>query len=395
VIRILHVISSLHVGGAEHALESLVGHLDPGRFWNGVVCLIPTGEVGERMAAHGVPVESLEMRRGRPNAAAVWRLSRIVRRDAPDVVQSWLYHADLLSLVATALTGRRALAWNVRSSNMDMSRYRRLSGWTVGACARLSRFPAVVVVNSEAGRAYHESKGYHPRRWEVIPNGVDTGRFHPDEAARAELRGELGVSGGARLVGFVGRFDPMKDHATFLAAARMIAERDRGVHFVMTGDGVTLANPALSSLVTGPLVERAHLLGRRLDVPRLLASLDVLASSSSSEGFPTAVAEAMSCGIPCVVTNVGDAARVVGDTGVVVPPSDPDALADGLEELLARGVETRRGLGVRARFRVQREFSLDRMVESYERLYSSLADTPSAGAGRSHARNRQGEGPGA
>jgi len=382
-VRVLHVISSLDVGGAEHALESLLSNIDRSRFHNRVVCMIAPGDVGERISAMGLQVDSLHMRRGRPTPSAVWRLARLVQRERPDLVQSWLYHADLLALLASVLARHRRLIWNVRSSDMDMRRYRRLSGLTVAACARFSSFPAAVVVNSQAGRAYHEAIGYRPRRWVLIPNGVDVELFCPDPEARAHVQKELGLGADTLLIGLVARFDPMKDHTTFLAAARLTTKAEARVHFLLAGQGVTPDNPALAAELTDAFASRVHLLGQRDDIPRLMAALDVLACSSSfGEGFPNAVAEAMACGVPCVVTDVGDAATIVGETGIVVPRQDPEALAAGLRTLVAMDAGERRRLGSLARARIEREFCAERMARAYEELYSSLAGSgPVTGAG--------------
>jgi glycosyltransferase involved in cell wall biosynthesis len=375
------VISSLDVGGAEHTLENLVSHMDRNRFQNRVVCLIPVGEVGERIAAVGVRVDSLGMRRGRPTPSAVWGLAGLVRRERPDVVQSWLYHADLLAFFACGLARHRGLIWNVRASNMEMGKYRRLSGWAVASCARLSHFPAAIVANSEAGRSYHEAIGYRPRRWVMIPNGVDVEKFRPDTEARWQVRRALGVSDESLLIGLVARFDPMKDHAGFLTAARLTLDANPMAHFLLVGEGVTPNNRVLAAHVVGPLVGHVHLLGRRDDVPRLMAALDILACSSFGEGFPNTVAEAMACGVPCVVTDVGDAATIVGEAGLVVPRQTPKALAGGFCALAAMDAAERHRLGRLARARIEQDFSLKRMVLAYETLYLSLAGPrPTRGA---------------
>ena len=380
-INLVHVISSLDVGGAETTLFRLISRMNGEHFTNRVVSLIPPGPIGKSMVAAGVPVNSLLMRRGHASPGAFFRLVRLLREERTDIVQTWLYHADLLGLLSGRVAGLRRVVWNICSSDMDMSRYRWLSGVTRGSCARLSRFPEAVVASSEAGRRFHVAIGYRPKRWAVIPNGVDGDVFRPDPAARRRLRAEIAVSPEEVLIGLVARYDPMKDHSTFLRAASILRRNGAVCHFVLAGDGVTAQNPALSKLVVdGGLLGTVHMLGRREDVPHLQAALDIATLSSVSESFPNVLVEAMSCGVPCVVTDVGDAARIVEDTGIVVPPGDPSALARGWEELLARGAEARRSLGARARLRVERQFSLDRMVDSYEKLYSSIAEPSSTRA---------------
>jgi glycosyltransferase involved in cell wall biosynthesis len=372
---LLHLITGLNRGGTEVFLERLLLGLDRRKFTSTVVSLTTIGPIGERLRAHGISVEALGMRRGFPSPTGLAKLMRLLRRQAPHVLQTWLYHADLLGAFASPFARGTRLVWNVRASNMDMQRYRPLSGWTVRACAWLSPWPHAVVVNSRAGRDFHVQLGYRPRQWVLIPNGVDGQEFRPRPEARAEMRRELGLTPDAILIGLVARFDPMKDHDNFLRAAGSLAHQRPDVHFVCVGEGVTAENAMLRiGIEDAQLSGRVHLLGPCADVPGLTAAFDIAALASLSEGFPNVVAEAMACGVPCVVTDVGDAASIVGDTGIVVPPEDPTALAEGWSQLLALSATERNRLGQRARDRIEREFSLAHTVTQYEAFYSSLAE---------------------
>lgn len=372
-IKILHLISSLEVGGAETVLYQLVAGMDQQRFANQVACLLGMGPVGQQLHSIGVRVSALGMRRGRPSAAALWQLVRLIQRDTPDVVQTWLYHADLAGLIAGRMARTRTVIWNLRASNMDMSHYARLSGWTVRMCAALSGWPSAVVVNSEAGQAFHQQMGYHPRRWHLIPNGIDTNRFVPDTKARLGVRCELGLDTDSPLIGFIARFDAMKDHATFLRAASIYGRIAPTAHFLLAGEQMTSDNAPLAAMVadTG-LNGRVHLLGRRSDIPRLTAALDLATSSSLSEGFPNVLAEAMACGIPCVVTDAGDSARIVGNRGIVVPVRDPQALADGWKAALGWEPERRQAIGRVEREHICRHYSITTMIKQYEQLYATI-----------------------
>lgn len=263
--------------------------------------------------------------------------------------------------------------WNIRSSNLDMTHYRRLSGLVLKACSRLSGWPAAVVVNSRAGQAFHEQLGYHPRRWVYIPNGIDTDQFRPDLSARTALRNELGLASDALLIGLIARFDPMKDHENFMLASSRLAAKAPDVHFVLAGNEVDPSNPFFGNyLESNALHGRLHLLGQREDTPSLMAALDIASLSSYGEGFPNTIAEAMSCGTPCVVTDTGDSAFLVGTTGIVVAPKDPQALADGWQQMIAMGIEGRKTLGAAARQRIQLNFQQDEITRQYEQLYESL-----------------------
>lgn len=372
--RILHVITGLNTGGAEAMLAKLVGGMDRKRFASQVLCLLAPGPMAEAVLAAGVRVESLGLSRGLPTPGALWRAVGAVRRFKPDLVQTWLYHADLLGLAAAKLGGVPRVAWNIRCSDMELDKYRRLTRWTLRLNARLSGVPDVVLANSEVAVRVHQGLGFHPRRWEVVPNGFDTDLYRPDPAARAALRAEWGIPADAPVAGMVARFDPMKGHETFFAAAAEAARAVPGLHFVLCGDGVEEGEPALARLVeSAGLAGAVRLLGRRSDVPRVMAALDVhVLSSSFGEGFPNVVGEAMSCGVPCVVTEVGDAAGVVGDAGVAVAPRNPRALAMALRSILSMRPGERAELSRKARQRVLDRFSLAAVVRRYEDIYLGL-----------------------
>jgi glycosyltransferase involved in cell wall biosynthesis len=372
-IKIVHLITGLQVGGAEIMLYKLLSRMDAGRFRNIVVCMTEEGQVAEWIRKLGIEVHTLRMRRGRPSPAAALHLVGLLRRERPAILQTWLYHADLLGLLTARLAGCPGVVWNIRSSNLGRYQHRRLLQCTIRTCARLSGQPDAIVVNSVAGRRVHRRIGYHPRSWVLIPNGFDTERFRPDPAARC-LRRELGLNSSTFLIGLVARFDPLKDHATFLKAASVLHACCPEVHFVLVGRDVTLDNSLLARLIEqGKLTGAVHLLGERRDVPRLMAALDLATSCSVSEGFPNAVGEAMASAVPCVVTDVGDSALLVGDTGLVVPPSQPEKLAAAWARLVQLERAQRQRLGDAARQRILTTFGLDAIARRYQDLYEGLA----------------------
>jgi len=237
----------------------------------------------------------------------------------------------------------------------------------------MSTLADAIVVNSREGRDIHAKRGYHADRMLIIPNGFDTDRFHPDESARDWLLNLLGLAPEAILIGLVARFDPMKDQPTFLRAARLLAEEEPAAHFVMVGRGMVPHNTTLHPFLGGPLEGRVHLLGLRNDIPRLTAALDIATSSSAfAEGFSNTIGEAMSCGIPCVVTDVGDSAQIVGDTGVVVSPENPEALVQGWIKLLRMDKRERTQLGNKARQRIMTNYEIGKIVQRFEQFYQKL-----------------------
>jgi glycosyltransferase involved in cell wall biosynthesis len=332
--------------------------------------LLPGGINADRLRAFGIRVSDLGMSRGWPHPLGLWRLIRHVQRFRPDVLQSWLYHADLLALLANMLTHRGALFWNVRCSRLAPEDHGRLLFLAMGVLAGFSGYPVAIVANAAAGREFHAGRGYRPRAWEIIPNALDTDMFRPCEAARQAVRKSLGLPSSARLVGLVARYHPMKDHATFLRAAARVSAGMPDVHFALVGAGADRENPILASqLRESGIANRVHLLGAREDMSLLQAAWDVAVSSSYSEGFPNALGEAMCCAVPCVSTDVGDVRLLLGDTGAILPPRQADALSVALAQLLGLEEGERKALGSRARQRVMAMFSVEMAVDRYLDLY--------------------------
>jgi len=375
MIRLVHVISDLEIGGAEMMLAKLMGRMDRGSFSNVVVSLTDRGKLSDFIESIGVRVFALGMKRGRPSLLALVRLIHILKTTRPSIVQSWLYHADFLCSLAVKAAASPVLVWNVRCSNMNMECYSPLTTSVRRMLAWWSSTPSSVVVNSEAGKKLHERLGYRPRRWDVIPNGFDTERFRPDSAARQWIRDELRLSPDAIIVALIARVDPMKDHATFLESARQVMKFRRDIHFLLVGkDTETLAAPVAQLGLT----ERVHLKGLREDVDRILPGVDLLCLSSAfGEGFPNVIGEAMACGVPCIATDVGDIKEIIGSTGNVVPIRDPTALTTAVLDVLSRSTSERLELGQRARARVQSLYSLPSVVNRYESLYKELSTSVS------------------
>jgi glycosyltransferase involved in cell wall biosynthesis len=370
VISVLHLITDLETGGAEIMLAKLVGAIDRDRFSNTVISMTDKGQLGEQIESSGVVVHTLGMKRGRPDMAALPRLIGLCKTLKPTIVQSWLYHADLLGTLAVRLSGSPILVWNVRCSDMDLMRYPPLTRWVQRLLAQWSSIPASVIVNSEAGKQLHEQIGYRPRRWDVIPNGFDTQRFHPDLSVRSSFRKEWLVTEDAVIVALVARVDPMKDHITFLDAAQEVSKARQNARFFLVGKDTQTLAPAVAAR---GLTDRVRLLGYRSDIERLLPGVDVLCLSSVGEGFPNVLGEAMACGVPCVSTDVGDARRIIADTGLVVPARDPSSLTHAIIDMIDRGPTAREHLGRAARARIKEAYSLTSIADRYAALYSDLS----------------------
>ncbi|MCZ2095658.1 MAG: glycosyltransferase [Anaerolineae bacterium] len=369
---VLHVITGLSTGGAEMMLRKLVGAMDRQRFRPVVVSLMDKGTLGERIEALDVPVHALGARRDLSALAVVRALGRLVDEVKPDLVQSWMYHANLFASLAVMTSRTRVpVLWNIRASLDGLANEKRSTSVVIRVGAWASRAPSGIVYNASVSARQHEALGYLASRTEVIPNGFDCVEFRPDRRAGPVLRDELGLAGGDVLVGCVARYHPMKDHANLLAAAAQAARIDARLHFVLIGSGVEPANAELASAIARHgLGTRVHCLGERRDIPMLTAGLDIACSASAwGEGFPNIVGEAMACGVPCVVTDTGDSASIVGEIGEVVAVRDSSALARAILRLAGMDPARRAALGAAARARIVTEFSLEAVARRYEAYY--------------------------
>ncbi|HUC62287.1 MAG TPA: glycosyltransferase [Alphaproteobacteria bacterium] len=372
-IRLVHLITGLEIGGAERMLVKLVTHMDRARFDNLVVSMAPFGPLAGELRDSGIPVASLGIERNQVLPRGLFRLVGLLRGAA--ILQTWLYHSDLLGTLAGTIAGTPTVLWNLRCSDMDMSAYRLRSRIVLALLVRLSRFQELVLANSRAAKEAHERLGYRPHEWRIVPNGFDLSRFRPDREARAAVRRELGVAESEILIGLPARFDPMKDHGTFFRAAGRLARDGARIRFVAFGKDVARGNAALDELVrSNGVAQSTLLLGVRDDVPRLLNALDICTLCSAfGEGFPNVLGEAMATEIPCVGTSVGDVPEILGATGKVVPPRNPEALAAAWRGFIDAGAEARAAAGAAARKRVIEKFSLEDVVRQYEELFAEIA----------------------
>lgn len=370
----IHIITGLNEGGAEAVLYRLCVHDTENH--HVVVSLMDEGKYGPLLQAAGVEVHCLGMPRGRLTASGLMRLWRLLRQKRPDVVQTWMYHADLVGGAVARLAGVQAVCWGIRNTTLPPGTSARGTILVARLCARLSRWvPRAIVSCSHEAVRVHRALGYAARKFVVIPNGYDLARFAPDAAARQRLRAQWNVADETLLIGMVARFDPQKDHATLVAALARLARAGTPFCCVLAGTGIDDGNRNLrKGIDDAGLGQAIRLLGRRDDVPAVMNALDVHVLSSCGEAFPNVLAEALACGTPCVTTDVGDAALIVGNTGWVVPARDPDALAGALVEASAARrdvvawVERQRA----ARAHVALHFDIERMVQSYRELWQRV-----------------------
>ena len=375
-MKILHVITGLADGGAEAVLYRLVTQDRQDN--HHVVSLTGAGKYGPWLQQAGIGVTTLGMPRGCVSWQGLVGLRRAIATFQPDVVQTWMYHADLLGGVVAKVLGR-TVVWGLHNTTLEPGKSSRATIWVAQLCGRLSRWvPQRIVACSEVAMQAHASLGYDATRVVVIPNGFDLKQFRPDPSARARLRAEWALPESVPLLGMVGRWDPYKDHANLITALGQLSQEGHEFRLALVGTGMTAQNESLMALLeSAALQDKTLLLGPRNDVPAVMTALDLHVLSSAAESFSNVLAEAMACGTPCVTTNVGYAVQIVGDTGWIVPPRDSVALAQAIRRASEawRDGEAWQTRQAACRARIEQAFGIEKMVDRYRAVWEEAIQT--------------------
>lgn len=378
MIRVTHLITSLDAGGAEQILYRVC--TSDTNAIHTVISLRDEGVYGASLREHGIHVHTLDLKPGRLSWSAVKKLLTILTQNPPDVLQTWMYHAEFLGSLVGWWAGVGHIVWSIHNTDLVPGQSSRLTILISKINAWLShRIPDKIIACGAQARLAHIRQGYDPGRFVVVPNGYDLSVFRPDSSTGKRLRAELGISDSEILTGTVARIDPMKDHRTLIAALAKLRDHGRRFTHLLVGDGCADANPAITDLIAEHgLGSCVRLLGRRGDIPAVMNALDLHVLSSRREAFPNALAEAMACGTPCVSTDAGDAAMIVGDIGWVVPIQDPTALAGAIgsafDAMADLGAWQARSTACREH--ISASFTLDEMINGYHSVWLS-ATTPS------------------
>lgn len=369
---VMHIITGLGDGGAEAVLYRLITGDTENR--HHVISLSSRGKYADLLEQAGISVEVLGMQAGRPSPVHLLKLVRMIRKQKPIVVQTWMYHADLIGGIAARLAGHRHIFWGIRQTHLDPDFIKRSTIAVARLNARLSNvIPQRIICCATSARRTHAAMGYAHARLEVIKNGYDFSLFSPDPKAAESLRNTIGVPEGVPLLGNVSRFYPQKDHRTLLAACGQLASKGVDFRLALVGEGLDEQNATLIEWIAAEgLEDRVLLLGKRTDIPTVMSALDIHVLSSRTEAFPNVLSEAMACGTPCVTTDVGDAADIVGAHGWVVPAGNPTKLADAMYQALNQcsadpvAWSDRVSAGREA---ILSRFSLERMIAGYHRVW--------------------------
>lgn len=373
--RIVHVVTGLDVGGAEVMMCRLLERFDRDEFDFSVVSLRPLGPLSGRIEKTGLKLQSLRITGVASLIIGFFRLVSILRKEKPDLVQTWMYHADLVGSIAAWVAGVPRIVWNVQHSThcpKGIKLTTRIATWLL---ARLSRhLPDEIIVCSRVSIAHHAAQGYDANKMTYICNGAETDVFVPDAESSARLRADLGIPHDARIVGTAGRFHAQKDYPTFFAAAIKLQEMEPDVHFVACGPNVTADNPEIQEMLShSKYPEQFHLLGVRSDMEKVYPAFTVSTLCSAfGEGFPLTLGEAMACGVPCVATDVGDSAEIIDNPDRIVSIKDIKGLANAWRTVLTLSDEVHCEFRRHARERVETLFCLNDTVRRYQKVYDGV-----------------------
>ena len=366
-MKIAHIITDLDTGGAEIMLYKLLSSLHDETLNSSVISLMGRGKITDRIEALGVKVETLDLGQGeRPSWQTIKKLRQFMRAFNPDIVQGWMYHGNIAATVAVFLFDpmcrKVKLFWNVRQTLYDVNSEKMQTRWLIVLGRWLSFFPHSIIYNSNLSVEQHCNVGFSVKKTKIIPNGFDLQKFKPDQHHHQQLCEELGVAESVLLVGHISRLHPMKDHPTLLRAIDRVVDSlsstgsKQEVLFLLIGHGVT-------SELSNNLAIR--FLGERSDIPKIMSALDIVVSSSAwGEGFPNVIGEAMASEVPCVVTDVGDSAHIVGKYGQVCSVGDDQCIASSLLQLIENKQE-RKTAGKHARKRIKENYSMDKIKKEY------------------------------
>jgi glycosyltransferase involved in cell wall biosynthesis len=369
---ITHIITGLAPGGAENFLLKLISSLKD--FRHHVISLAPLENKNFARLFHEAAESVTTLNLSKKDIFQVYKvysLIKLLKQQAPDLVQTWMYHANLFGGIA-AKVNKIPIIWNIRNSHLDKEspealRLNSLTNYVVKAGALLSKYvPNSIISCSHYAAKLHQTWGYEANKFVVVPNGVDTERFYPQRKLRTILRKKLGLENAKVVIGFIGRFHPHKDIPNLIKAAGLFLNKEPDARFVLCGRGLVKENkPLYEWLKEAGISNRFHLLGEVKNTHEIYNAFDLFCLPSYTEAFPNVIIEAMACGIPCVGTDVGDTKLIIGDQGITVPPISPDKLAQALHLLLSKKRPPNK-----IRQRVLDNFTLSYASKLYRNLYN-------------------------
>ena len=357
--KIVHIIISLELGGAERMLQRLIKESSKDiSIKQSIITLKNEGSIGRQLKIDGFDITSMGMKYTISSPFILFKLIKILRKKRPDGVYTWMYHSDLIGGLAAYFSGIKNIIWGIRNSKIPQSLISSTS-FIIKICSMLSFYvPSRIICCAEAAKLTHIELGYCPEKMVVISNGYNLNSFNPSYKLRSSVRKNLGLSESDLVVGTVGRFDPLKDFNNFVQAAALVLINHNNVKFMMIGKGLDRNNAELNSWINNTRNPNNFILLGEKNPHDFFTAMDLYCLSSKAEGFPNVVAEAMAMKVPCVVTDVGDAGRIVEETGIVVDPMDSNILYKGLVSMLSTNKNDREILGNKARNLIENKYDI-------------------------------------
>jgi len=368
MIRIVHIITGLGSGGAENMLYKLLKYSDKSKYYHEVISLMDEGVIGKRIRDEGVKIHSLNV-----SKANIFKSILYARRICKDfdIINTWLYHADLFGFVIAKLLLKKKLIWNIRHSNLDKNANKSRTLMIVKINSLLSKFVDYITYNSNKAYETHKMNGYINNKYNIIPNGFELDKFKFISSNRKETRAKLNISNEEKVLITVGRWDIQKDYYTLFKAVNELAMKITDFKLLMVGTNLDYSNKELLELVSKyNLMDNILLLGKRDDIPELLSAADIYLSSSLGESFSNAIGEAMACALPCIVTDVGDSRIMVDRFGAVVPPRNYLLMA---EKIINYINDDNLGRSFESRNRIINNYEIKKIVIEFEdKVYKNL-----------------------
>ena len=368
-MKILHIITGLGDGGAELTLYKICKYDKSNKHI--VISLKDKGKYFSLLNKLGIEVYCLNM-----NFFSIYKLFFLIKKInilKPNIVQTWLVHADFLGGIAARLAGIKNIVWNVRYSNIEIKKSKLSTILIIRILSRLSYIiPLSIIIVSKRAKKIYEKKGYDKKKLKFIPNGYNLSTFKISKVKKNDFYKKINLKKKIPLIGCVARYDPQKDHLNLLNALSIIRSKNLNFFCIFVGSNINQDNIDLVSKIKKlNLTSYVKLLGRNDNIPQLMNGLDLhVLSSSYGEGFPNVIAEAMACGTPCITTDVGDAAFIVGKIGWVVPPKNPIKLSKAIEKALYEigGIKWDKRC-IKARLKIKEKFSINKMLKSYNKVW--------------------------
>jgi glycosyltransferase involved in cell wall biosynthesis len=365
---ILHIITGLKVGGAENALHRLIVN-SPNNYKHEVLCLTTGGSMHTVFLESKIKVITLDFKASFFHSLIF--LIKFIRAKKPDIVQTWLYHANLIGGIVARITGVKVVIWGLRGTAIPQSVF-SIHSLIIRLGSFFSYFiPSSIVCNAKTVSEFHIKKGYCKNKIDIINNGFN---LHKESMNKEKLLNKIDeLDSNSLIIGTVGRYDKLKDYPNMINAFSIIMKDHPNVHLLMVGRGLDSSNSELISMLSNSIdISKVHLLGERSGISDYLSIMDIFCLSSRNEGFPNVVAEAMLMKIPCVVTDAGDAASLVSDIGILVPVEDHIKLALGLKYMIEIGNEKRKKIGELSHLHIKLNYSIEKNISQFGKLYMKL-----------------------